>query len=39
VAYNSVHVNAEFADGESDHDPQLMLLDFAERLFLPLILR
>ncbi|MCX6027384.1 MAG: hypothetical protein NTY23_14195, partial [Chloroflexi bacterium] len=39
VSYNSVHVNAEFADGVSDHDPQLMLLDFAERLFLPLILR
>jgi len=39
VSYNSLHVNAEFADGVSDHDPQLMLLDFAERLFLPLILR
>jgi predicted extracellular nuclease len=30
--YDSVHVNAEFVDQISDHDPQLVLLDFAPNL-------
>ena len=27
-SYDSVHVNAEFADQDSDHDPQVALLRF-----------
>jgi hypothetical protein len=29
-SYDSVHVNAEFADQDSDHDPQVTRLRFGQ---------
>jgi hypothetical protein len=37
AAFEVVHVNSERADQVSDHDPQVAVLDFIQRIYLPIV--
>ena len=40
LAYDSVHINSEFVDQASDHDPQLLIVSLpVQEIYLPAVLR